>query len=208
MREENDMAEPGRQPRRPRLKRAATAAALLVAGAAAVVVWWGQPQLGEGGLIATGTGMTWANDGVENTRMLVKGKPADTVSAVFSIRNAGRLPFTVHGLDTADTTDWLSRQQVTFIPGWPGDDANAVPRRELTLDPGGEATVFWSIDMRCQPPTAEGVRMSLEELRFEVSWWGVPATRALVLRQPITFVGDGESRALPSAAECGAGETS
>ncbi|MBO3739521.1 hypothetical protein [Actinoplanes flavus] len=177
-------------PRRPRWKRALTASVLLVAGAAAAIVWWGRPQLGEGGLIAAGDGMTWANDGVANTRMLVKGKPVDTVTATFSIRNSGRLPFTVHGLDAADSDDWLSRQQVTFIAGHPGEDANATPRQQVTLGPGDEATVFWSLDMHCRPPLAEGVRGELDALRFRVSWWGFPASRALELEQPITFVGD------------------
>ncbi len=191
-------AEAGPQQRRAPGRRVA-AALLLVALAGAVVGWWGHPRLGEGSLVGVGDGVTWANDGVENTRMLVRGRRVATVSATFSIRNEGHLPFTVHGLDPADSDTWPSaQQQVTFLPGLPRDDERTAPVRQVTLDPGDEATVFWSLDMRCQPPLPEDSSGEMDSLRFRVSWWGIRATRELPLERPITFVGDSTSRAMPS----------
>jgi hypothetical protein len=41
--------------------------------------------------------------------------------------------------------------------------------------------------------------MTMDALRFRVSWLGVTTTRELPLRQPVTFVGDGTSRPPPNA---------
>ncbi|MEU4159756.1 hypothetical protein [Actinoplanes sp. NPDC026670] len=164
--------------------------AVLVVLAVSAGAWWGRPRLGEGSLVAPGTGMSWANDGVEDTRMIVRGKPAATVTATFSIRNDGRLPFTVTGADRSDAGVWLSRQQVTFIPGLPVDGPDPTPVRQVTVEPGDEARLVWSLDMRCQPPLADGAFMSVEAIPLTVSTWGVPASRELVLERPITFAGD------------------
>lgn len=179
-----------------RRRRIVLVCALLVALAVPAAVWWGQPRLAEGSLVAPGAGMTWANDGVEDTRMIVRGRPVATVTATFTIRNNGRLPFTVSGAD--DTGNWLTRQQITFIPGFPGDDATATPARQVTVRPGDEATLFWSLDMRCQPPLAEDASMSVEAIPLRVTTWGVPADRDLVLQRPITFAGAaGTTTAMP-----------
>jgi hypothetical protein len=143
--------------------------------------------------------MTWANDGVEDTRMLVRGRPVATVSARFSIRNDGHLPFTVRGLDvTGFGGNWLTKQKVAFVPGY---DATAAPAEQVTLSPGAEATVLWSLDLRCQPPLLAGSFMHIDFLPFEVSWWGIPATRQVPLPRPITFAGDDISRPL-AGPEC------
>jgi hypothetical protein len=188
---------------RPRPRRASrrltVAIALVVAVAGGIAVWWGQPRLGDGGLVGTGAGMTWANDGIDNTRMIVRGRSVATVSATFSISNDGHLPFTVHGLDVTDMGDWLARQEVTFVPGLPGMDDNApLPAREVTLRPGTQATVLWSLDLACQPPLSSGGSMSIVALRFRVSLLGIPTTRELPLERPITFVGDPAVDRVPS----------
>ena len=67
---------------------------VLVGLVGAAFVWWGSPLIVDGGLIGTGAGMSWANDGVEDTRMVVRGRPA-TVSATFSVGNDGDLPLAV-----------------------------------------------------------------------------------------------------------------
>jgi hypothetical protein len=180
-------------------------AALLAAVAGAIFVRWGQPQLGNGSLVGVGDGMTWANDGVEDTRMLVRGRPVATITATFSIRNEGHLPFTVHGLDLDPAEQgnwpahWLSKQHVTFVPTFPRDGQKATPAREVTLSPDEEATIYWSLDMACQPPLSEHASTEIDTLRFSVSWLGVPTTRELPLKLPITFVGDeGTARPVPS----------
>lgn len=191
-------AKAGPPPRRRRV----VAVALIIALACALVVWWGRPRLGHGGMLALGDGMTWANDGVENTRMLVRGRPVATATAKFSIRNDGHLPFTVHGLDTSQWAgDWLTKQKATFVPGFPGEEKTAAPVGQVTLGPGDEATVLWSLDMHCQPPMSEGQSMGIGALRFRVSWWGISTARELPLEQPITFVGDNTSQRLPGQ-EC------
>ena len=148
--------------------------------------------------------MTWANDGVETTRMLVRGRPVATVTARFSIRNDGHLPFTVHGLDGAELVDWLSRHQATFAPDHPAIDEKVGTLSQITLRPGDEAIVFWSLDMACQPPHAEGSSLEIRALRFRVSWLGIRTTRELPLEKPITFLGDSTTSAGPSA-DCASG---
>jgi hypothetical protein len=140
---------------RPRRRpwRLTVAVTLLLVLMGAGFVWWAHPRLGEGSSVGIGDGMTWANDGVEDTRVLMRGRPAATVSARFSIRNDGRLPFTVHGLDRAESGNWLSLQQVTFGPALLDDDEQATPVEQVTLNPGDEASVFWSLAM----PSSFGV---------------------------------------------------
>jgi hypothetical protein len=176
--------------RRTPWRRLMAAATLFVVLAGAGFVWWGNPRLDEGSLIGPGDGMSWANDGVEDTRMLVRGRTAGTVSARFSIRNDGRLPFTVHGLDRAESGNWLSEQQVTFGPGFLLDEQPVTRVKQVTLNPGDEAIVFWSLDMPCPLLMAEGSSMDISTLRFTVSWLGARTIRELPLERPITFLGD------------------
>jgi hypothetical protein len=186
---------------RPRPRLTIAAAVVAVAALAASFAWWGQPRLGAGGLVGIGTGMTWANDGVENTRMLVRGRPVAPVTATFSISNDGHLPFTVHGLDVSGL-GWLEKQQVTFVPGMVGMAQNSTPVRQVTLRPGTQATVYWSVDLPCQIPLSEGNRTDIDALPFKVSLLGISTVRELPLAQPITFVGD--AAGYPGAA-CGNG---
>ncbi|GAA0448122.1 hypothetical protein Aca07nite_73140 [Actinoplanes capillaceus] len=195
------VAATGAQPRRSRRGPAVLVAAALVLLAGAAVVWWGNPRLAPGGLVSLGNGMTWANDGVSDTRMLVRGRPVDTVTATFSIRNDGRLPFTVRGLDLADAEPWFAQQRVSFLPGLDAEDGNATPAREVTLNAGDEARVFWSLAMACQPAMSERDTRELTTLPFEVRWWGFTATRELALDRPITFVGDDIGRP-PVPSDC------
>lgn len=186
----------GPQARRRAWQRPAILAAVLVALACAVFAWWGQPRLGDGSIVAPGPGMAWANDGIENTRMVVRGRPVATAAARFSIRNDGHLAFTVHGLDVADTTGWLSKQHATFAPG-PGEDRNAPGSARVTLDPGDEAAVYWSLDLACRPALPADGFVHIDALRFRLTWLGIPTTREMPLEQPITFVGDDTSRPPP-----------
>jgi hypothetical protein len=190
----------GTKRRRPPL-RLAVALVAIVGVVCAVFIWWGKPRLGEGGVVGPGAGMSWANDGVDNTRMVVRSGTAGTVTATFSIRNDGRLPFTVHGLDVANRNAWLSKQQVMFVPGIPGFDEAVTPLEQLTLDPEEQATVLWSLDMACRPTMSEGSFMSINSLPFKVTWFGTSTTRELPLEQPITFVGDGKPEP-PESADC------
>lgn len=177
-------------------------AVVAVVLAGATFVWWGNPRLGEGSLTGPGDGMSWANDGVEDTRMVVRGGSAATVRATFSVRNDGHLPFTVYGLDVADMIDWFAQQQVMFVPGVLGFDGTEPPRKQVTLSPGEEATVLWSLDMACRPGMSESSSMSIDTLRFKVRWLGVGTTRELSLDRPITFVGDDQPQPAPGAG-CG-----
>jgi hypothetical protein len=179
--------------------RLAIAAFLLVVVGGGGFVWWGNPQLSEGGSVGPGDGMSWANDGIEDTRMVVRGRPVGTVTATFSIYNDGHLPLTVHGLDVTEMIDWLARQQVTFVRGIPGWGNTAAAQKEVTLGPGEEATIFWSLPMACQPTLGEGSSMSITSLRFRVSWLGIPATREVRLERPVTFVTDDVSHPPPGA---------
>jgi hypothetical protein len=191
------MAAPRR--RMPRLRLAVAAVLLLVAVGGGALAWWGSPSLGDGGLIGPGDGMSWADDGVETTRMVVHGRPADTVSATFSISNQGHLPVTVRGLDVSELVGWLQGQRVSFVPGILGFDGAATPRDQVTLGPGEVATVLWSLDMSCWPGLSAGSTMTVDTLRFRVSWLGVGTTRDLPLDRPITFVGDDKPQPAPPA---------
>ena len=146
--------------------------------------------------------MSRANDGVTDTRMVVRGVPVATAGATFSIRNDGHVPFTVHGLDVTDMTGWLAQQQVMFVPGIPDFGKAGTPRKRVTLGPEESATVLWSLNMACRPSMAEGSSVTIETLPFRVSWMGVGTTRELPLELPITFVDDGTSQP-PPGADCG-----
>ncbi|KHD75685.1 hypothetical protein MB27_20840 [Actinoplanes utahensis] len=185
------------RPRPKRRRRWVIAAVVLVAAAGATFVWWGNPRMGEGSVIGPGEGMSWADDGVTETRMVVRGRHAATVTATFSVRNDGHLPFTLHGLDV-DTVGWLSGQQVTFVPGVPGFGEPATARNQVTLAPGEEASVPWSLTMTCQPTMAKSSFMTIDVLRFRVSWLGIATTRDLPLERPITFTSDNEVPGLPA----------
>lgn len=189
-------------PRRPPWRRRVVAVVLGVAVAVAAVGWWGHPRLAPGSIVGLGDGMTWANDGVEDTRMLVRGRPVGTVTATFSVHNDGRLPFTVHGVDRSGWAGtWLTEQRVTFERGPSGDDSGATPVGQVTLNPGDQATILWSLDLRCQPPLSAGTVFDIDALPLRVSWWGIPTTRRLALAKPITFAGDDIPRPLPGE-EC------
>jgi hypothetical protein len=69
----------------------------------------------------------------------------------------------------------------------------------VTLDPGELATVLWSLDMACRPTMSEGNSMTIDTLRFRVTWLGAHTTRELPLEWPVTFVGDDKSQPLPGA---------
>jgi hypothetical protein len=183
------------------LLRLAVALVALVGVVCAVFVWWGNPRLGEGGRVSPGAGMSWVNDGVDNTRMLVRSGTAGTINATFSISNDGHLPFTVHGLDFANMNAWLSKQQVMFLPGLPGFDEAVTPLEQVTLNPGEQATVLWSLDMACRPTTSYGGFTHIATLPFKVTWLGTSTTRELPLKQPITFVEDGTPQP-PESADC------
>ncbi|MFD1374163.1 hypothetical protein [Actinoplanes sichuanensis] len=173
----------------------------LIAVLASGLVWWGSPRMAEGSVTGPGAGMTWANDGVTDTRLVARGRPVATLTATFSLRNDGRLPFTVHGLDVSDTIAWFKKQQVTFVPGVSGFQDDTTRQTSVTLDPGQETTVLWSLDTACQPTMAENSYMTIDALRFRVSWWGLTTTRDLPLDRPLTFVGDDKPQPLPGA-EC------
>ncbi len=111
-------------------------------------------------------------------------------------RGSAATPVTVRGLDV-DTVGWLSHQQVTFVPG-PGFSRSATALKKVTLAPEEEAAVQWSLTMTCQPTTAEGSFMTIEFLRFRISWLGIATTRDLPLERPITFTGDNEVPGLPA----------
>ncbi len=185
------------RPRPKRRRRVVIAAVVLVAVAGAAFVRWGNPRMGEGSVIGPGEGMSWADDGVTTTRMVVRGRHAATVTATFSVRNDGHLPFTVHGLDV-DTVEWLSRQQVTFAPGSKGFTGSATALKQVTLAPDEEATVQWSLTMTCRPAMAENSFMTIDFLRFRLSWLGIGTTRDLPLERPITFTSDNEVPGVPA----------
>ncbi|HWS31642.1 MAG TPA: hypothetical protein VN408_02750, partial [Actinoplanes sp.] len=183
---------------KPRRRHAVIAtAAVLLAAAGATFVWWGNPRMTEGSVTGPGEDMSWANDGFTNTRMVLKGSHPATVTATFSLYNDGNLPFTVHGLDV-DTVEWLSRQQVIFAPGFAGFDNGATPMKEVTIAPGEEATVQWSLTMTCLPSIGEGGFTTIDHLRFDTSWLGIPAVRDLPLDQPITITADQEVPGIPA----------
>ncbi|AEV81192.1 hypothetical protein ACWT_0179 [Actinoplanes sp. SE50] len=104
------------RPRPKRRRRLVIAAVVLVAAVGATsFVWWGNPRMGEGSVISPGEGMSWANDGVTETRMVVRGRHAATVTATFSVRNDGHLPFTVHGLDASTRSNG---SHISRSPSW------------------------------------------------------------------------------------------
>lgn len=188
------------RPRWPHRRRLGVTVVLVAALVGAVVAWWGRPRLAPGPSVAPGTGMTWAGDGFDNTRLVVRGRSVSTAAATLSITNEGNLPFTVHGLDTTDMTAWLADQQVRFVPGIPDHAPGTTGSKTVTIAPGEHATVLWTLDLACRPPLQAGSTVSIRVLPIEVTWLGIiSTTRELALKQPITFAGDDVSRPLPGS---------
>ena len=59
------------------------------------------------------------------------------------------------------------------MPGFPGFEGAATPRKRVTLQPEEIATVLWSLDTACLPGLSDGSSMSIDTLRFRVSWLGL-----------------------------------
>jgi hypothetical protein len=129
--------------------------------------------------------------------MVVRGRHA-TVTATFSVRNDGRPPFTVHGLDVAEFAGWLSEQQVSFAPGVPGFDEPVAALEQVTVAPEEEATVQWSLTMTGNPVMADDSYTTIDFLRFRVSWPGITTTRDLPLDRTITFTSDNKVPDVPT----------
>ncbi|AEV81193.1 hypothetical protein ACWT_0180 [Actinoplanes sp. SE50] len=83
------------------------------------------------------------------------------------------------------------------MAGVPGFDKSATALKQVTLAPEEEATVQWSLTMTCQPTMAEGSFITIDSLRFRISWLGIATTRDLPLDRPITFTGDNEVPGVP-----------
>jgi hypothetical protein len=72
----------------------------------------------------------------------------------------------------------------------------------VTLRPGDEATVHWSLGMPCQLALADGSSRDIDALTFQVSWWGISTTRELALQRPITIAGDDKSSTVTPNGGC------
>lgn len=191
--------EPPRTRRRPVLLLTAAA---LIALLATGFIRWGSPRLEQAGPAVPGAGTTRVDEGAGRERMVVDGRPSAPVTATFGIRNNGRVPVTVHGLDVSRGAGWLQRQHATFRTGAPGSGARPAPAARVTVQPGAEATVEWSLDMTCRPQFM-GSGWSLRQLRFRVSRLGLDTVLEMPLDTPVTFTGEVTP---PPASGCDAAE--
>ncbi|GAB7039402.1 hypothetical protein JCM9533A_32520 [Catenuloplanes niger JCM 9533] len=172
----------------------------LAAGAAGFA-WLARPRLAEGSMLSPGAGFTWANDGVEDTRMLLRGRPVPVASARFTVRNEGRVPVTLTGLDTSGQLPWTAGQRVTFQPGPAGVAPETPPVDRIEVAPGGEAIVNWSLDLACRP-VLTNAHLDITTLPLRVRTLGLSRTYEFPLRYPMTFAAAPVADPGPTA-DCG-----
>lgn len=181
--------------------------ALLVA---ALVGWqWlgHHPELAQGSASATPDApLRIANDGVSDTRYVLDGD-TDRGELRISLRNDGRVPFTVLGLEPLEPyafTLWSGLKLKTSPESgvWDWDGAKAEP---ATVDPGGELAMVLGVKRsRCNDQTAGGYS-DTDVVRLQVRQLGITTIQEFRLPLPVVVKATKFLPALPGP-DCPADE--
>lgn len=162
------------------------------------------PAVAQGSFSSNGS-MRVANDGVSDTRLVVVAQPGARATFLISVRNAGRVPFTV--LEPEAGSFWSRVVRVGFQPVLnggrtiPGVESPTVP--ELTLEPGAEAGVQVRVEIPPCFSLAPGARSETTEVAIQVRQLGIVTARSIPLELPLTLVGPREVAAPAPDCETG-----
>jgi hypothetical protein len=184
-------------------------AVAVLAGGAAGVVWWqvasGRPTLVAGSSAGPDSGVTWANDGIENTKLVLDPVPGSDHTVVVSVRNAGSAPVTIRSLEWVVAErgwDWgwgppeFARASAVLIPpqgGSPNDGFLPLP---VTVPRGREVALRLDVHVpACGYELAEGGWSSFDGVTLDVTQRGVSSVQHVpVFAKPLVVVG----RAVPA----------
>ncbi|GAB3592272.1 hypothetical protein GCM10027446_12610 [Angustibacter peucedani] len=158
-----------------------------------VWAWWGHHrQLSQGSFTLAPAGLTTADDGLEDTRWVMKDGEGATASLVVSVRNDGPFPIRLLGPAVDDAGGVSTTLDVGFAPadvrGGGSSHEQADYRDELTLPAGQEAGVRVEISTgTCR--LSKGSFQQFDAVPLRVSQLGMRSTYRLPLRLPIAVVG-------------------
>ncbi len=197
-----DGREPATVPRRRVGRRARRLAALAALAIAATAwIWVGtHPRVAAGSFWGGGDDFRIAEDGIADTRYVLKG---DEGSFLASIRNDGRVPFTVLGLDTARAGLFMTLggfQPDPFRPGKGIGDMTLPTQRRVTLGEGEEAGILLRFKVDPCVFMHAGSHSDTTALHLRVRQAGITTTQSLPLELPLTIRGTSTEENYP--AEC------
>jgi hypothetical protein len=182
-----------------RARRLVVVAVLAIAATA--WIWVGtHPRVVPGSFSGGGDDFRIASDGIADTRYVLKG---DEGRFLTSIRNDGRVPFTLLGIDTARAGPFMTLggfQPDPFGPGKGIGDMTLPTRRQVTLGSGEEAGVVLGFAVgRCVYMQA-GSSSDTNAVHLRVRQAGITTTQSLPLDLPLTVLGTSTPENYP--AEC------
>jgi len=135
------------------------------------------------------SGARIANDGVADTRLVMQAEPGRTYAVVLSLRNAGRVPFTVLGdAEENPLVHGISLYGDPYADGY-GDRTWTSADERLALGPGEEAGIVVEVGAPECVPYAEGGYAEFETLQLRVRQLGLTTTQEVPLDLPLTLTG-------------------
>ena len=191
--EASTAAQDGPRWRWRRLLAPASALALLGLVPAWVVVARHVPL--QGGAWAGPLDARTLDDGLRTTRHVLPVDAGEQV-VLTSVRNGGRLPITLRGVDQERSPSWVT---ASFREHAPSDDIGyltaaqaeaAVTASSVVLPPGAHADVLVRFHPAGVASVADGAAVELDELALSVRHLGVGSTVVVpLLQEPVTLVG-------------------
>lgn len=182
--------------RRRRLWVGGVSAAVLVAVAGWVAVGT-HPAVGVGSFSGSGSGFYLASDGISSTRMVLKG---DRGVLLVSVRNTGRVPFTVLGLAPRSPYSPLKSvgfQPDPYAPGKTVGDLNLPTQSQVSLAPGAEAGVVVQFTVDPCLFQAAGSYSEMPSVSLRVRQAGITTTQPLPLPLPVAIPGHSTAQNYP-----------
>jgi hypothetical protein len=184
------------------------AVAVLAAATAGAVRWHaaaGRPTLVAGSSAGPDSGVTWANDGLENTKLVLDPVPGSDHTIVVSVRNAGSAAVTIRSLEWAVPPrgwDWsagppeFARPSAVLTPAQGGSPTDAFLPLPVTVPRGREVALRLDVHVpACGYVIAEGGWSSFDGVTLDVTQRGVSSVQHVpVFAKPLVVLG----RAVPA----------
>jgi len=138
-----------------------------------------------------------ATDGVTDTRLVMPGEPGRTYEVPLSLRNAGRVPFTVLGLDGENPLlHGIALHADPYAEGY-GSRYWAEGAEQISLGPGDEVGVVVSIGVPECLIYQEGGWAEFDTLPLRVRQLGLTTTQDVETFLPLTLTGTTPDGATP-----------
>ncbi len=141
-----------------------------------------------------GPAQTMANDGVSDTRYLVRLPQGGESVLQLSIRNSGRFPVTVLGAEDLQGTvlKGIAFHQLDERDGLTDHLERLTGNRRIDLDPGEEGEMWVTIGFDgCFAP---GSFITADDVRLRVRQLGLTTSTHLTFNHPITLAAPTEQR--------------